>query len=47
MIPERFPAADGDIYMSGLIDAGIAHFTGNLDMVFSHRLDEERRRKPG
>jgi NRPS condensation-like uncharacterized protein len=42
LIPERLPAADGDLVMSIGIDAEIALFTGNLELSFGHRLDAER-----
>jgi NRPS condensation-like uncharacterized protein len=42
MIPNRFPATDGDLIVSIGIDAGNALFTTNLEMSFVHQLDAER-----
>lgn len=42
VIPERFPAVDGDLIMSSAIDANIGLFTNNIEVEFSHKLDRSR-----
>ena len=42
VIPERFPAVDGDLIMSSAIDVNIGLFTNNIEVEFSHKLDRSR-----
>ena len=42
IIPERFPAVDGDLILSSAIDARIGLFTNNIEVEFRHKLDRNR-----